>query len=48
VAEEMSAILAARQAALAKRGGERSALGGRVPENRKRILTLIRDFFDLK
>jgi small-conductance mechanosensitive channel len=48
VAEEMSAILAARQAALAKRGGERGPLGGRVPENRKRILTLIRDFFDLK
>ena len=48
VAEEMSAILAARQAALAKRGGERSPLAGRVPENRKRILTLIRDFFDLK
>jgi hypothetical protein len=47
VAEEMSAILAARQADLAKRGGER-ALAGRVPENRKRILTLIRDFFDLK
>ena len=47
VAEEMSLILATRQAALAKRGGERAALG-RNPENRKRILTLIRDFFDLK
>jgi small-conductance mechanosensitive channel/quercetin dioxygenase-like cupin family protein len=47
VAEEMSAILAARQAALAKLGGERAALG-RAPENRKRLLTLIRDFFDLK
>jgi small-conductance mechanosensitive channel len=47
VAEEMSSILAARQADLAKRG-ERGPLAGRAPESRKRILTLIRDFFDLK
>jgi small-conductance mechanosensitive channel/CRP-like cAMP-binding protein len=48
VAEEMSAILAARQAALSKRGGERGAIAARSPEARKRLLTLIRDFLDLK
>lgn len=48
VAEEMSAILAARQAALSKRGGERAVMSARSPENRKRLLTLIRDFLDLK
>ncbi len=47
VAEEMSAILATRQAELAKRGDQRTA-HARSPEHRKRILTLIRDFFDLK
>jgi small-conductance mechanosensitive channel/CRP-like cAMP-binding protein len=48
VAEEMSAILAARQAALSKRGGERAVMAARSPEARKRLLTLIRDFLDLK
>jgi small-conductance mechanosensitive channel len=47
MADEMSAILAARQAALAKNADERAAMAGRSPESRKRLLTLIRDFFDL-
>jgi small-conductance mechanosensitive channel/CRP-like cAMP-binding protein len=47
MAEEMSAILATRQAALAKSTDERAALSARSPESRKRLLTLIREFFDL-
>jgi small-conductance mechanosensitive channel len=48
VAEEISGILAARQAELAKKGGELTAVPGRPGEQRKRLLSMIRDFFDLE
>jgi small-conductance mechanosensitive channel/CRP-like cAMP-binding protein len=47
VAEEISGILAARQAELARKGGELAAVPGRPGVERKRLLSMIRDFFDL-
>lgn len=47
VADEMSGLLAARQAQLEKKGGELSAGASRSPEGRKRLLSMIRDFLDL-
>jgi small-conductance mechanosensitive channel/CRP-like cAMP-binding protein len=47
VADDMSAILAARQAALEKKGGELGARVDRTAENRKRLLSMVRDFFHL-
>jgi small-conductance mechanosensitive channel/CRP-like cAMP-binding protein len=47
MAEEMSAILATRQAALARNADEHAGTMSGRPEHRKRLLTKIRDFFDL-
>jgi small-conductance mechanosensitive channel/CRP-like cAMP-binding protein len=47
VADEMSAILATRQAALEKKGGEIPIFIDPAAERSRRLLSRIRDFFDL-
>jgi small-conductance mechanosensitive channel/CRP-like cAMP-binding protein len=48
VAEQLSAILTTRQAALEKKGGELSARAAQANEQRSRLLAKIRSFFDLR
>jgi CRP-like cAMP-binding protein len=47
LADEMSARLAERQAALLRKGDELSALAARLPDAGKHLLARIRSFFDL-
>jgi small-conductance mechanosensitive channel len=47
IADEMSAILAARQAELARKGDEMGSPVARADARRKRLYTRIREFFDL-
>jgi CRP-like cAMP-binding protein len=48
VAEQLSAVLTTRQAALEKKGGELSARAAQASEQRSRLLAKIRSFFDLR
>jgi len=48
VAEQLSAILTSRQAALEKKGGELSARAALANEQRSKLLAKIRSFFDLR
>jgi CRP-like cAMP-binding protein len=47
IADEMSAILASRQAELARKGDEMGSPIARADARRKRLYTRIREFFDL-
>jgi hypothetical protein len=48
LAEHLSALLATRQAALDKKGGELSAKAAQAAEHRSRLLARIRSFFNLQ
>jgi small-conductance mechanosensitive channel/CRP-like cAMP-binding protein len=48
VAEQLSALLATRQATLEKKGGELSARAAQSADHRSRLLAKIRGFFDLR
>jgi small-conductance mechanosensitive channel/CRP-like cAMP-binding protein len=48
VVEQLSSILASRQAALDRKGGELSARAAQANEQRSRLLAKIRSFFDLR
>jgi small-conductance mechanosensitive channel/CRP-like cAMP-binding protein len=48
VAEQLTAVLTTRQAALEKKGGELSARAAQAAEHRSRLLAKIRSFFDLR
>jgi len=48
VAEQLSSLLATRQAALEKKGGELSARAAQAAEHRSKLLEKIRSFFDLR